>query len=62
MGDWLVDTLVETLVETLVDGRIVDLADLYDLTAAQLADFTKETEIGKDKAAKLVRSLNPSPS
>ena len=54
-GDWLA--------ETLVDGRIVDdLADLYDLTAAQLADFTKETEIGKDKAAKLVKGIAESKS
>ena len=55
LGDWLV--------ETLVDSRIVDdLADLYDLTAAQLADFTKETEIGKDKAAKLVKGIAESKS
>ena len=55
LGDWLV--------ETLVDDRIVDdLADLYDLTVAQLADFTKETEIGKDRAAKLVKGIAESKS
>ena len=58
LGDWLV--------ETLVDSRIVDdLADLYDLTVAQLADLTKATKVsptrlGEKNAARVTEGLERS--
>ena len=58
LGDWLV--------ETLVDDRIVDdLADLYDLTVAQLADLTKVTKVsptrlGEKNAARVSEALERS--
>ena len=58
LGDWLV--------ETLVDDRVVDdLADLYELTVAQLADLTKVTKVsptrlGEKNAARVSEALERS--
>ncbi len=55
LGDWLVSALVD-------GGLVRDLADLYGLTVEQLAGLTKETEIGKDNADKLVKGIAESRS
>ncbi len=58
-----IDGLGHRLVNALVDdGLVDDLADLYGLRVEQLADLTKETEIGNDKAAKLIEEIARSKS
>ena len=50
LGAWLVDALVDS-------GLVNDLADLYTLQRAQLAELTKEAELGEERAAKLVKAI-----
>ena len=42
LGAWLVDAVVD-------GGLVKDLADLYTLTEAQLADLTKDTKVSKTR-------------
>ena len=53
IGEWLVDALVER-------GRVRDLADLYDLTAAELADLEKVATVGPRQAARVMAGLGGS--
>ena len=50
IGEWLVDALVER-------GLVRDLADLYGLKAAQLADLEKAATVGPRQAAVVVAGL-----
>lgn len=50
LGDWLVGELVGR-------GLVKGLADLYGLTAEQLADLEKDSTIGGERAAVLVEGL-----
>ena len=53
LGEWLVDALVDR-------GLARDLADLYALEQAQLADLTKDAELGDERATKLVNAIDDS--
>ena len=50
VGEWLVDALVER-------GLVRDLADLYKLETADLADLEKMTTVGPRKAARAVAGI-----
>ena len=53
-----IDGMGEWLVEALVDGGLVrDFADLYELSAEQLAGLEKESAVGDKKAAMLVDGI-----
>ena len=53
LGAWLVDAVVD-------GGLVKDLADLYTLTAAQLAELEKDAELGEERAVVLVDAITRS--
>ncbi len=55
LGAWLVDALVE-------EGLVKNLADLYDLQVNQLKDIEKDSVLGEERAAALVKAIAQSKS
>ena len=55
LGAWLVDALVD-------GGLVKDPADLYDLKTEQLAALENDSELGEERAAKLVEAIERSKS